>query len=485
MILTGAGISVPVGIPAMRDLYSNFLKTSKSGITDREKRTCRLLTDQLQVNPDLEDFLVALNAMCEFEDTSLSLLVEKSLAPLGSINKLESYRKNLEIQIDRINEVRERILEYCTTVCFEFEREKSVQLFQGLINAVAQKGYPVFTTNYDFAFEHVAGNSEVDIENNFVAVGRGVAQRWIWRDEIEFAIGNFLTLVKLHGSVTWYRNQAGQVESIQFDTGKNPDGQDVTRQIVFPTRFKDIYDQHFFALYTYFLSVLASTEVLIIIGHSLRDDYLRSGIVNEYRKGRLNIIVVDPEFPSSLKELLGGGSPSRVERLSHIPCAIEDIADELASSIVSNSPLELSGDLRKVWRFKERRYKKLEIKGRSRTLVRGDSMSISVAVKGFLFPDEKPAFLRVWLESNCSVGGGVSVSSFLERESTCFDIGSSGAIDCEFTLDIDVPDFAEWGDRSKVLLKAGLVQSSVVSPDLMESSELILCGSRQFTYTSE
>ena len=481
MILTGAGVSVPIGIPAMKGLYENFLQKRKSGITDPEKRICRLLTEELGVSPDLEEFLIQLNAMCDFDDSSLSQLVEKAVSPIANSRKLEVYRRLLTRRLNRLREVKQRILKYCTKVCFEFDRNRSVQIFQGLINAVALRGYPVFTTNYDFAFEHVAGACEVQIENNFKPTGKGVAQRWIWKDELDFPIGNALTLVKLHGSVTWYRNENGTVESIQFDTTKNHDGQDVSRQVVFPTRFKDIYAQHYFGLYSYFLSTLAQVEVLVIVGHSLRDEYLRAGIVNEYRKGCLNIVVVDPHFPNVLFKELGIVNLNRTHRITHVPTSIEEFADELASVISERSSEEMIDHIFGITKFRRHHRKKLSIKGRLRTLRVGNTVKFCVNVKVFLLPDQKPAALRVWLESEAESGKRTG-TSFLEKDLTRFSIGSSGVIDQEYTMEFDVPNVTNWRDSQQVILRVGLCRESKSNPWSMGNEDLFLLGERTFVF---
>lgn len=50
-LLLGAGVSIPIGIPAMKGIFSDFLKPSKSGITQAERNICRLLTEQFGVSP--------------------------------------------------------------------------------------------------------------------------------------------------------------------------------------------------------------------------------------------------------------------------------------------------------------------------------------------------------------------------------------------------------------------------------------------------
>lgn len=71
IVLTGAGISISIGIPAMQGMFKAFMNRAESGISTDEKRACELFTKDLGVPEDLEEFLVAANAITEFGSTSL------------------------------------------------------------------------------------------------------------------------------------------------------------------------------------------------------------------------------------------------------------------------------------------------------------------------------------------------------------------------------------------------------------------------------
>ena len=195
VFLVGAGVSVPVGIPAMRGVYSSFLTRSKSGITEGERRTCTFLTEQLGIEPDLEEFLLAANAIGSFRESKLNAFVERSVSTLRDGPKIEAYRKRLVAQTERVEAVRHRILEHLARTCFEFDRDRAYKIFGNFVSAVADRGCPVFSTNYDFALEHVASENGIDVENNFRSRGTGQGQRWVWDDEIRFPTGGALTLI--------------------------------------------------------------------------------------------------------------------------------------------------------------------------------------------------------------------------------------------------------------------------------------------------
>ncbi|MCY3732003.1 MAG: SIR2 family protein, partial [Rhodospirillaceae bacterium] len=329
MMLVGAGISIPIGIPAMREIYADFLERSKSNITDSEKRMCEFLTNELGVRPDLEEFLLAANTILDFPSSSLATFVEKSVSPKTDSKSLQGYRRRVTDRAERVQAIRKRILEFLSRACFKFNQDRSQKIFGEFVHAVSDVGCPVFSTNYDFSLEHVARKKDIAIEDNFVASG----ERQIWNPEIHFPTGDALTLIKLHGSVTWYADSEGEIERIESKTDINSAGKDVNQLIIFPTRFKDIYDQHFFALYSHFLAVLSVAKILVVAGHSLRDDYLRAAIIEQLRKGNMRLIVIDPNFPSGLPSELGPAPIGKSNLITHVPYRFEEFSDDLAQMI--------------------------------------------------------------------------------------------------------------------------------------------------------
>ncbi len=81
IFLFGAGISIPIGVPAMQGMVSAFLTKAKSNISKEDKRTCEFFTDELGVPKDLEEFLLTANAIAEYPSTRIHAFV---VAPGGS-----------------------------------------------------------------------------------------------------------------------------------------------------------------------------------------------------------------------------------------------------------------------------------------------------------------------------------------------------------------------------------------------------------------
>lgn len=479
-LLLGAGVSIPIGIPAMTGIYSDFLKPSKSGITRPERNVCNLLTGELGVSPDLEEFLLAANAIDDFGTSTLSHFVERCMSTRPDARRLKDYRNRLEEKTRHIRSTRTRILQHLSETCFRFDRAKACDVFDGLVRVVSDRGCPVFSTNYDFAIEHVAVQAGISIEDNF----QHRDSRYIWNSKINFPTGRGLTLIKLHGSVTWYADETGEIEKIQHNTNINTAGRDADKLIVFPTRFKDIYDQHFFALYSHFISVLSVSEVLVISGHSLRDDYLRAAIIEQFRKGTLLIVVIDPIFPALLASEL---SPSRVGqsgRVTHVPFKLEDVSNDIAHIIAHSSPLQIPDQCGKLVHFRRSRSNKVLLRGRIARLKSGEEMELKVGVEAYLEREHRPALLRVWIESEQQeLARERSTSAFLDDGNVVFGAGLSGTVQKETVVKINVPKNTVWFDAGRVTLVVALVRRSVRSPRQLSTSGAIVSTSRQLRYS--
>jgi len=386
IILTGAGISIPIGIPAMQGMFKAFMNRGDSGISADEKRACELFTKELGVAEDLEEFLVAANAITEFRSTSLSPLIERSISSRKNTKNITEYRQRLNAYEASTENLRKRILEFLSRKCFQFDRNEANRLFTGFVTSIAKKGYPVYTTNYDFSFEHVAIENGIQINDNFSPKG----QRSLWNTSIDFPFGDALTIVKLHGSVTWYVDGEGAIEKIYSSTSINPVGKRIDRIVIAPTRFKDIYDQHFFALYSHFLTNLATSRVLIVTGHSLRDDYLRAAIIERVRKKDFSLVIIGPHFPSTLPEELRPARLGSAGDITHVPYKFEEFAEDLASIIRHARPREIPARCAEIVHHQRSRTNKISIKGNIGVLKAKSVKSLTAVIDAYIHPNEDP-----------------------------------------------------------------------------------------------
>lgn len=483
VFLFGAGISIPVGVPAMQGMFTGFLDKSKSGITPADKRICSFLVDDLGVAKDLEEFLLAANSITDYSVSALHKLVERSVSSRGDSKAIREFRQRLNKHAADVAGVKERILSYMARTCFQFDRDKAVSLFTPAVSAISNRAYPVYTTNYDFALEYVAEQAGITLHDNFLLKG----QRYLWNPSIDFPLGDGLTIVKLHGSVTWYSDGDGAIEKLYHHTDINTVGRNVGRLVIAPTRFKDIYEQHFFALYSHFLAAIADARVLVIAGHSLRDDYLRAAIVERCRKGDFNLVVISPSFPELLAKELRPERVGKAGLVTHIPARFEDFADDLAAIVRDATPSDLAAACADVIHQQRGRSNKLTIKGNVGVLRPGESREFTASLDVHLSRADKPAHIHVWLEGEYTTSEGQTVTKrsdkFLETESIIVGTDWGGLVKSDHTVRFKVPRYPEWLDRdAKVTMRTALVRKSIKSPGQVTPHSIMAEGQRVLSY---
>jgi NAD-dependent SIR2 family protein deacetylase len=484
VFLVGAGASQSLNIPAMGGMFDAFLQSSRNGISRDNKRICEMFVSKLGVPRDLEEFLLAINTIVEPQTQGIWKLTEKIISPSKKGTRFEKFKIKLQKHISDIEDTREHILDFMSKICFRFDREKAYDILAGFVDAVSRQGYPVYTTNFDFSLEYVAEEKGITIKDNFVQKGR----RQIWDSAISFPLGNALTIVKLHGSVTWYLDDNDIIEKIESHTTLNPAGKSVERLVIFPTRFKDIYDQHFFALYSHFLATLSSAKCLVVIGHSLRDEYLRAGIIERFRKKGLSIVIVDPYWPQSLPSELRPAKVGTADTLTHIPQKFEDFSNELAHIILNESVTSIGKACAATLRQMKFKKNKLKLKGNIRVLKPEEDKVFSVSVDAYIHRYQRPINIYAWLEAEFQLPSGEHkkemMGSFLNVGNTSLSLDLSGTLKTDVLLNIKIPKYPDWLNyANKVRLRVALVEKSQRKPRSLKPEMIIAEDYRELTYT--
>ena len=483
VILLGAGASQSLGIPAMGGMFDDFARFARSKNKD-DLNVCELFVKVLNVPRDLEEFLLTANAAIEFPQQGLFELVGKVVAPRSG-ETLKKYRVRTQAETSKIMQTRNNILDFMSNKCFQFDRDQAVDQLTGLVSAASKKGYPIFTTNYDFSIEYVAEENEVELNDNFIEQNR----RSLWDPNITFSNVSGLTLVKLHGSVTWYLDKNRQIEKIDTPTSINRAGDRVERLVIFPTRFKDIYDQSFFALYSKFLSALSNAKSLIVVGHSLRDEYLRAAIIERYRKGNLKIIVIDPTWPISLPAEFKPARKGTFGSITHIAQKFEDFSDELAhvlmNAIPESIPKECVDVVNQITRIKN----KLKIRGRIYQLIVG-TMTIELSVEAYVAKKDRPVRFVAWLQGKAKDPSGSIVNKISSKSLVIspkiLSFGLAGSYKKDTSIEIKIPRYDSWlAVGEKVRLTVALVGGKTqLSPLKIKSTNIIALDQRELKYSA-
>lgn len=316
-ILTGAGASIPVEIPGMRQMAAEF----KSDMEDSPYTDTHEMLSDLAGTDDVEEILELANSIEKFSDGATKKLIERCISPHRGSEPLRKFEDRLEQNVEEIREFEKVMYDWITEICWGFDREMAKMLYQDVVDNAHKRQIPIFTTNYDAVMDFVAEEQGIPVCDNFF---EGDRDREYWDDTLGSFHNDGLRLIKIHGSVQWHVNPAGTIEKIDHKATHNWDGDPLERLLIFPTRFKDIYQRNYFPLYSAFTRTLGRCSVLIVIGHSLRDDYLRAAIRERLRRGELDLIYVGPDFDAE-SDLLQGVRSQRERQVVHLNRKVEEV----------------------------------------------------------------------------------------------------------------------------------------------------------------
>ncbi len=182
-----------------------------------------------------------------------------------------------------------------------FEPNKAAALYHPLFAEISEiigpKGIiDVFTTNYDRAIEasyeyegKVTPEVTFELVRGFRRTPRSRTARWNPSDyQRSSADGLTVRLYKLHGSLDW-RREDGTIVEVGVDEYHTRNA------VIYPVR-KPSQEEPFTTLLSVFERSIATTDVCIVIGSSLRDDHIRRILVKQLKADALHLVLVDPEI---------------------------------------------------------------------------------------------------------------------------------------------------------------------------------------------
>ncbi len=303
--LLGAGASYPFGIPMMREFYSNFVNYV------RNKRShCHGLMIKLESEAadymDLETLISQLDKIRGIRD-GLSALGRKDDGALAA-------------ELDVAEELRGYLDAYLIEVCEQFDRNKVKNTLTPFVQYCYDSNTHIFSTNYDRLIETAADGLGVACSDGFEQQSGRPEAAWI--GDVEASQG--IRLVKLHGSVNWYKEE-GSGTIFRLERGYSlpsheyrlTHGERALRPLmIIPTLEKTVLQIPYATLLTTFSDALLSMDLLIVIGNSMRDEHIRNTIAARLRG--LYVVLVNPQADGQVS-LFGDG-----EKVQAMPIGMED-----------------------------------------------------------------------------------------------------------------------------------------------------------------
>lgn len=322
LVITGAGASVPLGMPAMdgfferlKEEWQKWMAPILESFPEGRKTDMELLLARLTYYEELrgvaqKDGCLTSNAV---NLTALSDLVKKS------------HRLREDI-FDEIIRTYGKLSSKASTKAVQLYKDLYFQLVSATRNRPGV--LPIFTTNYDLTFEAI--EKKVPDFKICTGISRG-GDYGVWESSLyEKAQDYDFAIFRLHGCSHWVRSRVGEIREIVFQP--LPDRKDLENKeprILYPVPDKDsrIEEEPFSTAYKYLKLCLAAAKTIVIIGYSGRDaviqDYLGEALNTDAGK-KLVIVTGGKELRPELQKImerargaahLGGGIEANVDRV--------------------------------------------------------------------------------------------------------------------------------------------------------------------------
>ncbi|MFA6962202.1 MAG: SIR2 family protein [Opitutaceae bacterium] len=163
------------------------------------------------------------------------------------------------------------------------ENMKKADYYKGFRRLQQAMGFPlkVFSLNYDLCFERVVGDDTYRVETGFG--GYGDDHPWEWRRFEEPQVESDrpeVYLYKLHGSINWKRNAAGNLVVVDH-AGRNIPALEM--QVIFGREFKlEAGDPYLFYAFEFRRSTL-DARAIVTMGYGFGDDHINKMLTQALR----------------------------------------------------------------------------------------------------------------------------------------------------------------------------------------------------------
>ena len=283
--LLGAGASFPYGIPMMTEMYTGFVEYVRT-----KRPHCESLLRLIEKGIPMQDIESLISNLDKIRS------IREGMRVLGKIDR------DLVPHVDVADELRGYLDSYLVEVCERFDVHDVGDKLSGFIEFCRENSSFVFSTNYDRLIETAASHHSIPCTDGFEQSSSRPESRW---DGV-FEEHEGLKLIKLHGSVNWYREEESDAifrlergYSLPSHEYRLTHGRHVLRPLmIIPTLEKAVLDSPYSSLLTTFSDGLKMIDVLFIVGNSMRDAHIRNTI--GVRKSGLDIVLVNPDCESQV-----------------------------------------------------------------------------------------------------------------------------------------------------------------------------------------
>ena len=306
LVFTGAGMSVPLGLPTTTD----FMVAVNNGIGQITRYIIEYLGSS---GSDIEWLLSTLESF-KSETALTEFLLEKIKASYASNSNIQEASKVFGGQISSFKSQAASEITRIKKIIFDqlsqYQPEQALALYINLIKEIkgifSDAALSIITTNYDLTFETAIESSQEkwanadinDVDFGFsIQFGRPIynpSQDFNWNPTtIEY--------LKIHGSVDWHRDAKGKCSRSMSNTV--PDDPD-QMAILYPG-FKGVPElEPFISMHGRLSTRLSEADLIIVIGFAFRDTYINNIFENILRiRKNIEVLYFNPvkidKFPKN------------------------------------------------------------------------------------------------------------------------------------------------------------------------------------------
>ena len=288
LLFVGAGSSVELGIPAMREMLTEL----SDYLHSRLKSNCALqkLKESMESSDyDLENFIESVESLEKGE-------IEKKKLDLKPDQDLLTSVQNIKWETEW----------YVKQCCERLTELRACTLWREFFFHTYDHDISIATTNYDRSFEIAASRYDAEINDGFELFTDREFAKWKGFETNTCLLKYF----KIHGSTDWYRTDSSEVVKLRHaipifgDLSVSVQGSDnlvLSSSMILPTREKGIVNPPFPELTTDFQIAAKNAELALFLGTSFRDPVVNQVYVNCSNRPTTTVVINPIGLQSQMK----------------------------------------------------------------------------------------------------------------------------------------------------------------------------------------
>ena len=269
LIIAGSGLSIPYGVPSMRELSDEIILKLNDNYTNNSK--WNKFKSELEGSHDLEKTLQKISLDRDLNDSiireSWSIINEKDLTLFKKI----------------IIDPRKFIL---------------TRLLNKLLEA-HPRNISVITLNYDRLVEYAADLIDAKIFDGFT----GNIIKYFNSNNYPYKRNEKrIDIWKVHGSLDWFEDENKNIISLPLS---NEIPSNFKPLIITPgiVKYQETHSEPYRTIISKADDIICNSECFLCIGYGFNDEHIQPKLINQIQRNRKPIVVITKELTSSGKDI--------------------------------------------------------------------------------------------------------------------------------------------------------------------------------------